>query len=74
VDIYFSNNGQEAYDLTLMAFKIGEHKEVLLPIMINFDGFLLTHMIEPIYIFNDTELKNYFPLYNPPYRLDPKIL
>ena len=68
----FSNNGQEAYDLTLMAFKIGENKQVLLPVMINFDGFLLTHMIEPIYIFNDSDIKDYLPLYDPPYRLDPK--
>jgi len=68
----FSNNGQEAYDLTLMAFKIGEHKQVLLPVMINFDGFLLTHMVEPIFLFNDSEIKDYLPLYDPPYKLDPK--
>jgi len=68
----FSNNGQEAYDLTLMAFKIGESKEVLLPVMINFDGFLLTHMVEPIFLFNDSEIMNYLPPYDPPYKLDPK--
>jgi len=68
----FSNNGQEAYDLTFMAFKIGENKQVSLPVMINFDGFLLTHMIEPIFIFNDSEIKNYLTLYDPTYRLDPK--
>ncbi len=68
----FANNGQEAYDLTFMAFKIGEHPDVLLPVMINFDGFLLTHVIEPIWMFEKDEVKGFIPPYNHPYRLDPK--
>lgn len=36
-------NAQEAYDLTLMAFKIGEHKDVRLPVISNQDGFLTSH-------------------------------
>ena len=67
----FANNGQEAYDLTLMAFKIGEDKRVLLPVMISFDGFILTHMIEPIYIFDDEEVKDFIPPFDPPYKADP---
>lgn len=68
----FANNGQEAYDLTLMAFKIAEDPRVMLPIMISFDGFILTHMVEPIYIFDDDELKGYIPPYDPKYKADPK--
>ena len=68
----FANNGQEAYDLTLMSFKIAEDPRVMLPIMVSFDGFILTHMIEPIYIFDDEELKGYIPPYNPKYKADVK--
>ncbi len=67
----FANNGQEAYDLTFMAFKIGEDPEVLLPVMVNFDGFILTHVIEPIWMFEKEEVEGFIPPYEPPYRLDP---
>ncbi len=67
----FANNGQEAYDLTLMAFKMGEHPDVLLPVMVNFDGFILTHVIEPLYMFEDEELEGYIPPFNYEHRLDP---
>ena len=39
---------QEAYDATLMAFRIAEHNDVLLPVMINLDGFLLSHIIQSL--------------------------
>ena len=66
----FANNGQEAYDLTYMAFKIGEHPDVLLPVMINFDGFILTHVIEPVWMFEKDEVKDFLPPYEHPYKLD----
>ena len=44
----FVENGQEAIDLSIQAFKIAEHKDVLLPVCINIDGFQLTHMVEPV--------------------------
>jgi len=36
---------QEAYDATLMAYRIAEDNRVLLPVMINMDGFLLSHIM-----------------------------
>ncbi|MCX6696264.1 MAG: pyruvate ferredoxin oxidoreductase, partial [Methanoregula sp.] len=39
---------QEAYDATLMAFRIAEHNDVLLPVMINLDGFSLSHNMQPL--------------------------
>ena len=37
---------QEAYDATIMAFRIAEHRDVLLPVMINLDGFVLSHSMQ----------------------------
>jgi len=37
---------QEAYDATLMAFAIAEHNDVLLPVMVNLDGFSLSHIMQ----------------------------
>lgn len=39
---------QEAYDTTLMAFRIAEHNDVLLPVMVNLDGFSLSHIMQPL--------------------------
>jgi len=54
-------NGQEALDMTLCAFRIGEDKRVLLPVMIHVDGFYLTHVIEPIEIPEEETVKRFLP-------------
>jgi pyruvate ferredoxin oxidoreductase alpha subunit len=55
----FVENGQEAVDLSIQAFKIAEHKDVNLPVCVNIDGFQLTHMVEPLE-FPDQELVDKF--------------
>jgi pyruvate ferredoxin oxidoreductase alpha subunit len=57
----FVENGQEAYDSVFHAFKIGEDPNVMLPVAINLDGFILTHMIEPIEYEDDEIIKKYLP-------------
>lgn len=66
----FVENGQEAYDLMLWAFRVSEDHDVLLPIMVNFDGFILSHVVEPIVVWSPEEVKQFLPPYDPPYRLD----
>jgi len=41
-------NPQEAYDLTLCAFKIAEHKDVRLPVISNQDGFMTSHTAQNV--------------------------
>ena len=38
-----ANNPQEAYDISLCAFKVAEHEDVRLPVTSNQDGFLVSH-------------------------------
>jgi pyruvate ferredoxin oxidoreductase alpha subunit len=66
-----AENGQEAFDLTLHAFRVAEDPRVLLPTIVNVDGFTLTHVIEPIEIFDQKEVDRYLPPYQPQMRLDP---
>ena len=49
----YCENAQEAYDTTLQAFRIGEHKDVQLPVMVMLDGFVLTHTLENVYMLED---------------------
>ncbi len=44
----FAENAQEALDLHIWAFRLAEDKRVSLPVMVNFDGFIVSHMIEPV--------------------------
>jgi len=67
----FGENGQEIFDLTLAAFKIAEDHRVLLPFMVNMDGFILSHVIEPVEIMDQETVDKFLPPYKPLYRLDP---
>ncbi len=58
---------QEAYDATLMAFRIAEDNRVLLPVMINMDGFLLSHIMQP---FEMTEPGDFIPPLDLPHKID----
>ena len=67
----FCENGQECVDTTIMAFKIAEDRRVLLPVMINLDGFSLSHVIEPIALPTQEDVDAFLPSYNPAYTLHP---
>mgnify|MGYP004541578191 FL=1 len=65
----FSENNQEAYDNMLMAHRIAEHKEVLLPVMVCQDGFITSHSIENIQLENDEDVKKFVGEYKPEHYL-----
>ena len=72
IQIYAENN-QEAYDNMVQAFRISEHKDVRLPIMICQDGFITSHAVENIELLEDEEVKNFVGEYEPEnYLLNPK--
>ena len=72
IQIYAENN-QEAYDNMVQAFRISEHKDVRLPIMICQDGFITSHAVENIELLDDNEVKNFVGEYEPEnYLLNPK--
>ena len=65
----FSENNQEAYDNTLMAHRIAEHKDVRLPLMICQDGFITSHSIENIELVEDEKVKDFVGEYHPEHYL-----
>lgn len=68
----FAENGQEAYDLTIAAFKIAEDHRVLLPVCVNIDGFILTHMIEPVFFNDQKKIDEFLPEFKPAMTLNPE--
>ena len=65
----FSENNQEAYDNTLMAHRIAEHKDVRLPLMVCQDGFITSHAIENIELVEDDKVKEFVGEYKPEHYL-----
>ena len=64
IQIYAENN-QEVYDNLCMAYRIAEHKDVKLPVMICQDGFITSHAVENIELNEDEDVKNFVGEYNP---------
>ncbi|MCD7723478.1 MAG: pyruvate ferredoxin oxidoreductase [Clostridiales bacterium] len=71
VQIYAENN-QEVYDNLVMAYRIAEHKDVKLPVMICQDGFITSHAVENIMLLEDKQVKDFVGEYEPEnYLLNP---
>ena len=65
----FSENNQEAYDNLIMAHRIAEHKDVMLPLAVCQDGFITSHSIENIELIEDDKVKEFVGTYKPEHYL-----
>jgi len=65
----FSENVQQAYDNSIIAPRIAEHPDVQLPIMVNLDGFILTHAIERMSMVDTNDIKKFVGEFRPLYPL-----
>jgi len=65
----FAENNQEALDLHIQAFKLGE--ELSMPVMVCMDGFILTHATERVDMPAQPEVDAFLPPYEPRQVLDP---
>jgi len=77
----YAENAQEVYDSIFQAFRIAEHLDIQLPVMVGLDGFTLSHTLEKIQVLADDDVKGYVGTRelpnvvthdgkNVPYRLD----
>ncbi len=67
--ILFSESGQEAYDNLIQAVRIGEHPDVLLPVAVCQDGFITSHGMERVEIYEDADVKAFAGEYKPQWPL-----
>lgn len=65
----FVENAQEAYDATLLATRLAEHPDVLLPVFVCLDGFTITHSAEPVTLLADDEVRTFVGEYRVPHPL-----
>ena len=82
IQIYVENS-QEAYDSVIQAFKIAEHPDMLLPVMVMLDAFFLSHTLESVNVLSDEAVRKFvgtrkIPLVRShegklvPFKLDPE--
>lgn len=78
----YAENAQEVYDSVIQAFRIAEHLDVQLPVMVGLDGFTLSHTLENVQTLADETVKDFvktrqFPVVlthegkTVPFKLDP---
>ena len=68
---FYGENIQEVADLHLIAYRLGEDKSIMLPVMVCMDGYILTHGMETVDIPSQEQVDKFLPPYQPLYKLDP---
>ena len=69
IQIFCSSN-QEIFDTTIQAFKLAEHKDVQLPVMVCYDGFILSHTSMPVKVPDEKDIDEFLPKREPQWLLD----
>ena len=64
IQVYAEDN-QEALDLALMAYAVAENPAGATPVMVNLDGFALTHTYETVDVPEPAEADAFLPPYEP---------
>ena len=67
---FWCENNQEILDTVIMAHKIAEDPEIMLPALINQDAFFLSHTSEPVDVPNQKMVDDFLPPFNPREKLD----
>ena len=66
----YCENNQEVFDTILMAYKIGEKDDILLPTLVNLDAFFLSHTSQVVDMYEQKTIDRFLPSYNPKIKLD----
>ena len=61
----YAENAQEAYDNFIQCVRIGEHKDVQLPVMACQDGFITSHAVENLEILEAEKVRAFVGEYKP---------
>ncbi|MCB8933769.1 MAG: hypothetical protein M9921_09495 [Fimbriimonadaceae bacterium] len=67
---FYCESHQEIVDTTLMAFRIAEDRRVLLPVIVGYDGFILSHTASGVELPEQEQVDRYLPLLDLPHAID----
>jgi pyruvate ferredoxin oxidoreductase alpha subunit len=70
--ISIAQENQEAFDLTIQAFRISEDPRVYLPMIVSLDGFILSHTVAPVDVPSQEDVDAWLPPRRQPYTITPE--
>ncbi len=62
---FFTESAQEAHDMVVQAFRVAEDPRVLLPVMVSFEGLIVSHCMEPVELLDQAAVDGFLPTYEP---------
>ena len=62
---YYVEDAQEVLDTIIQAYKVAEHKDVLLPVFVCYEGLIISHFLEPVEVPNRKDVDAFLPPYDP---------
>ncbi|VVB97333.1 Pyruvate synthase subunit PorA [uncultured archaeon] len=68
----YAEDVQESADMTPQLYKIAEDEEILLPAMSCMDGFILSHVYEPVILLEQSLTDEFLSPFSPEFVLDPE--
>ncbi len=68
--IYIAASAQEVYDSLIQAYRVAE--SIYLPVMVAYDGFLMSHTLEPVELNDEEDVRRFLPRRKIPHVLDPR--
>ncbi len=66
----YVEDAQEALDTVIQAYRLAEDPEIMLPVMVNLDGFVLTHTYEVVEIPDQAQVDKFIPYRDFPNKMD----
>ena len=66
----YVEDAQESLDMVIQAYAIAENPKVLTPVMLNLDGFILTHTYELVDVPSIEEVDEFLPPFSTPFKMD----
>jgi len=66
----YVEDAQESLDMVIQCYAIAENLKVLTPVMLNLDGFTLTHTYELVELPTKDEVQEFLPAFDTPYKMD----
>ncbi|KAA0007666.1 MAG: pyruvate ferredoxin oxidoreductase [Thermoplasmata archaeon] len=67
---FYCSSNQEIFDTIIQAYRLAEHKDVQLPVMVSYDGFILSHTSMPVQIPEQNEIDDFISKRVPQWKLD----
>lgn len=67
---FYASSNQEIFDNIIQAYKIAENEDIFLPVMVSYDGFILSHTSMPLDVPDQNKIDAFLPSFKPGWALD----